>query len=301
MSSHLRAVVRSLRKYGSGYLFVLPAMVLLTVFVIAPLMYAVYLSFFRYQIPKEPVFVGLSNYREMLTDALFWKSLKNTIVYTIGSLVLGLVGALLVAALLNNRLRGIRLFRVAYFFPSMTSTAVAAMIFLWLLDYQLGIFNYLFSLVGWNRVPWVIHPTWAMTSIILVGAWRGVSYNAPIYLAAMQSVPEAYYEAASIDGATSVQRFLFITLPSIAPVLVLTIIMAVIGSFQVIAVVDILTNGGPFNSTLVSVKYIFDLAFRYNRLGYACTVSIAIFVILLFFTYQQMRGSFAAEERSAGE
>jgi multiple sugar transport system permease protein len=248
-----------------------------------------WLSFQEYNLSGPSKFIGFQNYSQLLHDSSFLKSIGVTLVYTIGSSIVGLCAAILLAVLLNQRLKGSKLFRILFFIPSVTSEVVTAMMFLWLLDYNFGLFNYITDSIGLGKIQWLLNGKLAMLSIILVGAWRGASYNTPLFLSAIENISRDLYEAASLDGAKPYQQFLKITLPMIRPILSYTMVMAFIGSFQMIALVDILTNGGPGDSTAVTLKYIWEQAFKFNNLGYASTISLALLPILFVVTWLQMR------------
>lgn len=278
------------KDHFTSFLFVAPAMAFLVTFALIPIIYLLYLSFFKYQIPNPAVLVGLDNYTRAFGDALFWKSLKNTLLYTVGSSTLGLSGALAMAVFLNRKFAGKRFFKVMYFLPTVTSEVITAMIFLWIFDGQLGILNYGLRVMGNTEPPqWLLTAPYAMLVVMMVGAWRGISYNTPIYLAALEGIPKSLYEAADIDGANGWQKFWNVSVPGIVHTLVYTVVMAVIGSFQVVAIVDVLTNGGPLDSTLVAIKYIWKQAFEYNNVGYGATLSLLIVPFLLIFTVMQLK------------
>jgi ABC-type sugar transport system permease subunit len=284
---HTRAIAHR-RRWG-GYLFVGPALLVLMVTSILPIAYVVWLSFQKQIGVGDFKFGGFANYEKLIHDSLFFKSILNTLEYTVGSAALGLSAALVLAAFLHRNVKGTTLFRIVFFLPSVTSEVVTAMMFLWLLDPNFGLMNYLTEQAGLGRINWLIDPKLAMLSVIVVGAWRGASYNTPLFLSAIQNIPKELYEAASIDGAKPVQQFFRITLPSIVPILSYTIIMAFIGSFQMVAIVDILTNGGPLDSTMVSLKYIWRQGFEFNNLSYAATLSLGLLPILFIITWIQMR------------
>lgn len=277
------------RNRWSGYLFVGPALLVLMVTSILPIFYVIWMSFQKQTGVGEFRFNGLANYEKLVHDDLFFKSIGNTLIYTVGSAALGLGAALLLAVVLNRNVKGSKFFRILFFLPSVTSEVVTAMMFLWLLDSNFGLVNYLTEQIGIGRINWLLDPTLAMLSIIVVGAWRGASYNTPLFLSAIRNIPRELYEAASIDGARSVQQFFRITLPNIVPILSYTIIMAFIGSFQMVAIVDILTNGGPMDSTMVTLKYIWRQGFEFNNLSYAATISLGLLPILFLITWIQMR------------
>lgn len=271
-----------------GYLFVAPALLVLTVFVLLPIAFAIYLSFTSYNLVEAPRWIALDNYRRLAADALFRKTLLTTAIYAVGSIALGLSSALAVALLLNRELPGITAFKIVYFLPTVASEAVMAVVFLWMyLDR--GTLNGLLTALGLSPVGWLRSPSMALFSIILYGAWRGMSYNIPIFLAALKNVSRELYEAAQIDGATSWAQFRYVTIPSIMPMLIYTSIMSTIASFQVVAVVDLMTGGGPRNGTEVTIRYIAFTAIESLNIGYASAMSVAVLGLLLVITYAQMR------------
>lgn len=264
-------------------------MLALLLFMVIPTIYLAYLSLHQYVMPRPMTFNGFDNFARILKDKLFLKSLYNTGRYTIGSMALGLTAALGMAVLLNRQLKGIRIYRVLYFLPTIVSEVITALVFLWMLDSELGLFNHLLRNWGFKPVPWLMTEQWAMFSVILLGSWRGASYNTPIFLAGLRSIPQDLYEAADMDGATGWQKFRHISVPMIMPIVVYCMVMAAIGSFQVIGVIDVMTDGGPNDSTYVALKYIWKQAFEFNNMGYAAALSFTVFPILLFVTWIQMK------------
>ncbi len=277
------------RRHLAAYLFIGPALLLLVLFNIWPALYTAWLSLQDYGILGSNGFVGLENYVHILRDGLFWHSLLVTSIYAVGSAAIGLAGALALAALVTRKLPFMGWFRVLYFIPSVTSLFVNATIFGWLFDYNLGLLNYWLTSLHLGRAPWLQDPNLALFSVILVGAWGGVSYNLPIYAAGLQSVNRDLYEAASLDGANGWQRFRSITLPAIAPITRYTVILAIIGSFQLIASIDALTGGGPENATLVTIKYIWTQGFEFLHFGYASAITLFLLAFLLVVTWLQLR------------
>lgn len=271
-----------------GYLFIAPALLVLTVFVLLPIVVAIYLSFTTYNLIEAPRWAGLDNYRQLAGDLLFRKTLLTTTIYAVGSIALGLGGALAVALLLNRRLPGITAFKILYFLPTIASEAVMAVVFLWMYQDE-GTLNGLLATLGLPAIGWLRSGGMALFSIVLYGAWRGLSYNTPIFLAALKNVSPELYEAAQIDGAGSWARFRFITIPAIMPIVIYTVIMSTIASFQVVAVVDLMTDGGPQNATEVTVRYIAFAASESLKIGYASAMSVAVLGLLLVITYFQMR------------
>jgi ABC-type sugar transport system permease subunit len=283
------SIPRRLRRHLAAYLFVGPALVLLVLFNIWPALYTAWLSLQDYGILGSNGFIGLHNYLHVLRDSLFWHSLLVTSIYTVGSAALGLAGALGLALLVTRRLPFMGWFRVLYFVPSVTSLFVNATIFGWLMDYNLGLFNYWLTSLNLQRVPFLQAPNWALFSVILVGAWSGAAYNLPIYAAGLGSVNRDLYEAASLDGANGWQRFRYITLPAIAPITRYTVILAIIGSFQGIASIDAMTGGGPEDATLVTIKYIWLQGFEFLHFGYASAITLFLLAFLLVVTWLQLR------------
>ncbi|HEX6293457.1 MAG TPA: sugar ABC transporter permease [Herpetosiphonaceae bacterium] len=271
-----------------GYAFIAPALLVLTVFVLLPIVVAIYLSFTTYNLIEAPRWAGLDNYRQLAADGLFRKTLVTTTIYAVGSIALGLGGALGVALLLNRRLPGITGFKILYFLPTIASEAVMAVVFLWMYQDQ-GTLNGLLTALGLPTVGWLRSGRMALLSIIVYGAWRGLSYNTPIFLAALKNVSQELYEAAQIDGANSWAQFRFVTIPGIMPIVIYTVIMSTIASFQVVAVVDLMTDGGPQYATEVTIRYIAFTASESLKIGYASAMSVAVLGLLLVVTYFQMR------------
>jgi len=277
------------RRYLAAYAFVGPALVLLVVFAVVPMYYSLWVSLFDYGIAGSNEFTGLANYLHALHDQLFWKSLGVTSIYAVCSAALGLAWALGLAALVTQRLPFMGWFRILYFIPSVGSIVAVATIWLWMLDYNLGLVNYWLSLAHVGKLPFLQDARWALGSVIFIGAWIGASYNLPIYAAGIESVSRELFEAAQLDGARAWQRFRHITLPSIAPITRYTVIMAIIGSFQVLGLIDVLTNGGPDNGTLFTIKYIWEQGWDFLHLGYASAISLFMLLFLFLVTWQQLR------------
>jgi ABC-type sugar transport system permease subunit len=277
------------RRRLSAYTFVGPAMLLLAVFVLVPMVYALWVSLFDYGVAGSNAFTGLANYVQALRDQLFWKSMGITSIYAVASAALGLAWALGLAVLVTQRLPFMGWFRVLYFIPSVGSIVAVATIWLWMLDYNLGLVNYWLSLLHLGKLPFLQDARWALGSVIFIGAWIGASYNLPIFAAGIESVSHELYEAAELDGAGGWQRFRNITVPSIAPITRYTVIMAIIGSFQVLGLIDVLTNGGPENGTLFTIKYIWEQGWDFLHLGYASAISLFMLLFLFVVTWQQLR------------
>jgi multiple sugar transport system permease protein len=279
----------AIRKHGPAYLFVAPALLVLGVFTLLPMVVALALSFTSWNIVGPVRFVGLKNYALLLADPTFAHGLWNTVLYAAGSVVLGIAGALALAVALDQKVRGIGAFRALLFLPALMSEVIAAMVFQWLYNEQYGLLNYLLSLAGLGAVPWLTSTHWAMAAVVLMGAWVGAAYNAPILLTGLQSISPSLYEAARIDGASRWQEFREVTLPLLRPFTLYVLVMSLIGSFQVFGRIFVLTGGGPVDATMPAVQYIYRVAFTFNQVGYASALSVAMFGFLMALTWVQMR------------
>lgn len=265
---------------AAAYLFLFPACAVLFTFAAAPIIYAVGLSLSHYTAGGVFRFTGLRNYGFALSDPTFWQSVVTTGIYTLGSAVLGIFFALLFALLLSRRAPGIGAFRTLLFIPAIFSDAVIGMLFQWVYATDGGLLNRALALIDVPAVPWITNTAFALPSVILMGTWVGAAYNTPILLNGLHTIPPQLYEAARLDGARGLSRFFHVTLPLLRPFVLYVFIMAVIGSFQVFGRIFVLTGGGPVDATLVSVQYIYRVAFTYNQLGYAATLSVILFVLL---------------------
>ncbi len=270
-------------------LFLAPSLIPLLLFTVGPMVASVGLSTLRWNLLKPPVFVGLDNYDKLLGDAGFREAVLHTIQYVAGYLPIVLVGGLLIALALNQRLRGLALFRTAYFLPVVTSWVVVALMWRWLLDPGTGIVNYALSLVGIDGPGWWTDPDWAMASVIVASAWKDLGFVMVILLAGLQSIPEEYYEAASVDGAGRWSRFRHITIPLLTPSLFFVLVISLINNLQVFDQVWVMTKGGPAGATSVVVENIVRNAFSYGQMGYAAAMSWIFFVVLLVITALQFR------------
>jgi multiple sugar transport system permease protein len=225
-----------------------------------------------------------------LDDRLFWIVLKNTFYYGFASVFLGTLCALLVAILMNQKVPGIAVFRTLYYLPSVTSGVAIAIMWLWLFNPQVGLINYLLSLVGIKGPGWLASQQWAMPALILMSLW-GIGGNMIILLAGLQGIPDHLYEAARIDGANKWHEFRHVTLPMLSPVLFYVIVISIIASFQIFDNVYVMTRGGPGTATLVYVMYLYQNAFEYQKMGYASAMAWVLFLIILGLTWAQFRGS----------
>lgn len=236
-------------------------------------------------------FTGLANYQKLFfNDRLFWIVLKNTFYYGFASVLLGTIGALFAAILMNQKVRGINVFRTLYYLPSVTAGVAIAIMWIWMFNPQVGMINYLLSLVGIKGPGWLNSQRWAMPALILMSLW-GIGGNMVILLAGLQGIPDHLYEAARIDGANKWHEFRHVTIPMLSPVLFFVIVISIIGSFQIFTNVYIMTRGGPGTATLVYVMHLYQNAFEYQKMGYASAMAWILFVIILGLTWLQFRAS----------
>lgn len=270
----------------NGLLFCSPAIVGLLAFTLYPVVASLYYSFCNYPMLKPPTWVGLANYATLSTDPVFYTSLWNTAYYAVFATPLGIIVAFLLAMLLNQKVRGMAVFRTMFFVPSIVPMVAGSVLWLWLLNPQYGLIN---TILGWMHIPWqpgwMANPAWSKPALILMSAW-GIGGWMLIYLAGLQDVPRELYEAAEIDGAGAWQRTLHVTAPFMSPHLFFTLVMGLIGAAQYFTQAYVMTGGqgGPVDSTRFFSLYLFQNAFQYWKMGYACAMAWILFVVILLFT-----------------
>jgi multiple sugar transport system permease protein len=276
---------------GVALIFLLPNLLGFLIFTARAVIEAFRLSFYRADLLTPEVWIGLDNYRRLLfTDDLFRKILFNTVYYTLGSVPLAIVAGLLLAVLVNAPLRGMTLFRTAFFMPVVSSVVAIALLWQWLYNSDFGIINEALRALGVRNPPvWLSDPRWAMPALIFMSVWRQAGYNMVIFLAGLQGIPQHLYEAAEIDGANRWQRFWRITLPMLSPTTFFVLVISVIGSFQVFDQALILTNGGPADATHTVVMYIYNQGFQFFKMGYAAAVAWILFMLIFVLTLAQWR------------
>ncbi|MGB8404561.1 MAG: sugar ABC transporter permease [Mycobacterium sp.] len=276
----------------AGRLFIATNLAAVIVFMLFPLGFSLYMSFQRSDLFRPATFVGLANYRHLFTeDPLFGIALRNTVVFTAGSVLPTVLISLACAAALNRKLKGISIFRTIIFMPLAVSAVVMAVVWQFVFNTDNGLLNIMLGWLGLGPVPWLVDPHWAMVSLCLVSVWKSVPFTTVILLAAMQGVPETIYEAAKIDGAGELRRFFWITLPLIRGALSFVLIISTINAFQAFDQVYVLTggNGGPESATYVLGIMLFQHAFAFGEFGYACALAWVMFAILLALTVLQLR------------
>ncbi|MFA6134989.1 MAG: sugar ABC transporter permease [Phycisphaerae bacterium] len=289
------------RERIAGLLFIAPFLAGFGIFTIYPVLASLYYSFCKYDILSPPTFAGMSNYRALLTDELFLQGLWNTMSFTFASVPLCMLVALVLAFLLNLKLRGQALYRTIFFLPSIVPVIASSVLWLWLLNGDCGLINQalrpllvkLNFLLGTHLEPpgWLTHPACAKPALILMSTW-GVGGSMILYLAALGDVPKQLYEAADIDGATTWRKTWHITIPMISPVLFFTLIMGLIGSFQYFSQPMVMwPNGSPGDSGLFYAQYLFQNAFNYLRMGYASAQAWILFVVIVVTTMLVFRST----------
>lgn len=275
-----------------GYLFASPIIVGLLVFAAYPFLASIYYSLNDYNVIQPPYWTGLQNYQSLLSDPLFWLSLANTAIYSAVSIPLGLVFGLGLALLLRQKLRSIGFFRALVYLPSIVPTVAGTILWLWILNPQYGVIDNALGALGITGPDWINDPVWTKPALILMSLW-GVGPTAIIFLAGLQDIPESLYEAAEIDGAGRLASFRHVTLPLVTPTLFFNLILGIIGALQVFNQPFIFggNGGGPENSILMYVVYIYQTAFRDFQMGYASALALVLFVVILALTLLVMWSS----------
>ena len=288
MPSHRR--LRKLTKeerHGlvTGLLFISPWVLGFLAFRIVPFVMSLYYSFTFFPILESPKWIGLANFRNLFTDGRFVSSLYNTAYYAFFAVPLGAFFGILLAMLLNMKVKGMSIWRTIFYLPSITPVVATALVWLWMFNPRGGIINYVISLVGLRGPGWLGDPVWAKPALILMSLW-GVGTAVVIYLAALQDVPRELVEASQLDGAHVLQQIRYITLPMISPVILFNVITGLIGAFQFFTEVHVMTggSGSPADSTLMMSIYLWQSAFQFFKMGYASAQAWIMFVIVVVFT-----------------
>jgi multiple sugar transport system permease protein len=277
------------REWALAYLFVLPTIVGLVLFVLGPILYSAVMSFTNWKIAGTPVFIGLENYQEMFRSELFWRVARNTAYYTVMNVPASMLFGLAAALALNRKMRLTTTYRAFFFLPVVTSTVAIALVWGLLYNTDLGVINYLLSLVGIRGPSWIGSTAWAMPSIVIMSVWKSFGYSMVIFLAGLQGIPTELIEAAKIDGAGRWQAFRHVTFPLLSPTTFFVLIITAISSFQVFEATFILTDGGPAHATRTMALEIYQNAFRNYRLGFASAQSYFLFAAVLLVTAIQFR------------
>jgi multiple sugar transport system permease protein len=285
------------RRWGeetfSAYLFLLPSILIFDVFTFFPAIFSIVVSLFRWNMPAKAAFIGFGNFKLLFTDAIeapiFWRSLLNTFYFAIG-VPINLIISLMIALLLNRKIRGVGIFRTAFFLPTIASITAVSVVWLWLFHpAEYGLFNSILISLGLPIQRWLRDPLLAMPCLIFMGVWHGIGYNIIIFLAGLQGIPRTYYEAAQIDGANAPALFRHITWPLLGPTLFYVLSVGMINSLKAFTEIDVMTQGGPLNATTTLSYYLYHNAFQFFQMGKASAVAVLLFIMLLGLTWAQFR------------
>src|SRR5579871_339674 len=284
------------REIGTALLFTFPWLIGFSVFLLYPLLASIYYSFCDYSVLRPPVYIGAANYRSLYHDEVFWITIKNTGVYALWALPISTAVAVALALLLNTKVKGMAIYRTIFFIPSLVPMVALAVLWQWIFNGQYGVLNDILGHVGIGHFhikgpDWLGDPAWAKTALVILAAW-GVGNAMVIYLAGLQDVPTQLYEAADLDGASWWAQTRHVTLPMLSPVLLFNIIMGIIGTLQVFTVPYVMSPAGsPARSIYFYSMYLFDNAFIYHKMGYACAMGWIMFVVILVLTMGALKFS----------
>lgn len=284
----LRVQRRKRRETGAGWGFVAPFVVFFVAFLVVPVLWGLYLSFTgRTLTGAGSEVIGFANYAEALADADMWRSMGNTVWFTVLSTVPLVVVALVMAVLVNLGLPGQWLWRLSFFMPFLLASSVVSLFWVWMYNPQLGLVNSFTGIFGMEPVAWLQDPRYAMVGVVIATVWWTVGFNFLLYLAALQNIPEQQYEAAALDGAGPWRAFFSITLPQLTPTTVLIAILQILASLKVFDQIYQMTGGGPGGATRSTVEYIFETGFTGYRLGYSSAISYVFFALIVLVTIAQ--------------
>ena len=268
-----------------GLVFILPALAGTFVFIIIPVFFSFGLSFVNWDLLNKPQFVGFDNYLDVFTDPLFGKILLNTFVYAISTSIFAVIIPLVLACIINSKIRGAEFFKTAYFLPFVTPMIVIAIIWQWIFDPNIGFLNHVLHL----HINWLYDTNFAMPAVIVVSVWKLIGYNMVIFLAGLSALNQSLFEAARIDGATPFQTFKHVTVPLLSPTIFFVVVITCISSFQVFDLIYMMTQGGPLDSTNVLVYAVYKNAFEYFKVGYASALAYVLFAIIFILTLIQWK------------
>lgn len=269
------------RKKILPYLLVSPYIVHFLLFVAFPVTFSIILTFHKWNIISPMEYTGLNNYIRLFNDKIFFKSIGNTLIFLVIHIPLQIIVALFLAEILNQKIKLRGAFRGAFFLPVIVSGVVVTILWQQLFGYDAGLLNRLLTGIGLNKIGWLTDPDIAMTSIAVMATWKNVGLYIILFLVGLQTVPTQYYEAADLEGATHLQKFFKITLPMINPTIFMVVILSTIGGFSLFIEPYVMTGGGPLNSTISAVLYIYKQGFFYYHMGYAATLGLFFALIIL--------------------
>jgi len=267
----------------AGYLMSMPYILHFLIFVAFPLVFSFILIFHKWNIITPMEFVGMRNFDRLFQDTQFLKALTNTILFLVIHIPLQIIAALLLAVLLNQKIKFRGLFRALFFFPVVVSGVVITILWMQLYANETGLLNLILHKFGFDGIPWINDPAYAMPSIALMATWKNIGLYVVLFLVGLQNIPNSLYEAAIMDGANEVQKFFYITIPSLNNTMILVIILSTIGGFSLFIEPFVMTAGGPLSSTLSAILYIYNQAFYFGHMGYAATLgfAFAFFVLIV--------------------
>jgi multiple sugar transport system permease protein len=286
-----KSVLQKINEQKISYLFIALPATLFFIFQLAPVFISFFWSFTQYDVVHSPKFIGLANYKNILfNDPLFWKAIRNTVLYVIGVVPIGICFSLLLAVAIDQKIKFKNFFKSIFFLPTVTAIIAVSVIWKWLYaGEKYGLINFFIMKLGFQPVDWLASPTWLLPSIMIMSIWAGVGYNMIIFLAGLQTIPHAMYEAAEIDGAGFWKKFFHVTLPLLKPTIVFVTMMSFIVSFQVFEQVYIMTSGqggigGVLDSALTIVAYLYDRGFQKFQMGYASALAYIVFTMIFVLT-----------------
>ncbi len=268
---------------SAAWIFVFPALLGMLIFIIIPIFFSFGLSFAKWDLLNPIQFVGLDNYKEIFTEPLFGKILLNTVVFALATSFFGVIIPLILAAIMNSKIRGTYFFKTAYFLPFITPMIVIGIVWEWIFDPNIGLLNKVLQV----HINWLYDPHWAMPALIIVSVWKLIGYNMIIFLSGFSGISNSMFEAAKIDGANPVETFFYVTIPLLSPTIFFVVIITAVSSFQVFDLIYLMTQGGPLDSTNVLVYAIYKNAFEYFNAGKASAIAYVLFVIILVLTLLQ--------------
>ena len=268
---------------SAAWIFVFPALLGMLIFIIIPIFFSFGLSFAKWDLLNPIQFVGLDNYKEIFTEPLFGKILLNTVVFALATSFFGVIIPLILAAIMNSKIRGADFFKTAYFLPFITPMIVIGIVWEWIFDPNIGLLNKVLQV----HINWLYDPHWAMPALILVSVWKLIGYNMIIFLSGFSGISNSMFEAAKIDGANPVETFFYVTIPLLSPTIFFVVIITAVSSFQIFDLIYLMTQGGPLDSTNVLVYAIYKNAFEYFNAGKASAIAYVLFVIILVLTLLQ--------------
>ncbi|HQJ75395.1 MAG TPA: sugar ABC transporter permease [Bacteroidota bacterium] len=272
------------------YFYLAPTIIGLLLFSAGAVIMSFLISFTKWDVINPPKFIGFQNYLIIFQSELFWKIFGNTFYYVILNVPPSIVIPLIIAVLLNQKLKGINIFRSIYFLPVISSIVAIALVWSWLYNPEFGLINYVLKkFFNIDGPRWLEDENWAMPAMVIMNVWKSMGYNMVLFLASLQNIPDSLYEVSEIDGASGIKKFFNITLPLISPTTFFVFIITIISSFQVFEQTYILTKGGPANSTLTLSYYIYQNAFLYLRMGYSSALSYILFGIIFIITLLQFK------------